>query len=267
MGGDNIKIIAGTALGYFLLKRNKRSNDTNSNKTVKGRNNEPITEEEVLEMQEKWGKAIIEISQSYLEFKKKEDLSINSIIEKVLNDESLESYRIEIAKKTLKINSTYENLPKDDQDKVYNSINENITNREFVRLARDAVAELYGYDDGWKVLFKPSDRINDKKIFRPTKSGALSYFVGGEYLKKKDRIVQDEGFVINRDNGWSKVEFKNHQIDFHCDGKIAIAMGSYVFTDTSKSNQKNLYHYTFGYKRNKNGKVRIFLHHDSIPEF
>ena len=35
-------------------------------------------------------------------------------------------------------------------------------------------------------------------------------------------------------------------------------MGEYVFTDATSGDKVNLY-YTFGYKRNDDGKVRIYL--------
>ena len=41
-------------------------------------------------------------------------------------------------------------------------------------------------------------------------------------------------------------------------------MGDYTFTDATSGDKVNVY-YTFGYKRNDDGKVRIFLHHSSVP--
>jgi len=41
-------------------------------------------------------------------------------------------------------------------------------------------------------------------------------------------------------------------------------MGDYVFTDAT-SGDKVRVEYTFGYKRNDDGKVRIYLHHSSVP--
>merc|ERR1712061_748339 len=62
--------------------------------------------------------------------------------------------------------------------------------------------------------------------------------------------------------GWSDVVFKNHQIKVT--GDAAIAMGNYFFTDAD-SGKKVKVEYTFGYGRNEDGKVRIFLHHSSVP--
>merc|ERR1712118_469061 len=73
---------------------------------------------------------------------------------------------------------------------------------------------------------------------------------------------EDAGFAINGGKGWKKVVFSNHQIDLN--GPVAIAMGSYDFT-TADTNEIVTVEYTFGYKRNEDGKARIFLHHSSVP--
>merc|ERR1739845_179047 len=41
-------------------------------------------------------------------------------------------------------------------------------------------------------------------------------------------------------------------------------MGNYYFT-CATSGSKTKVEYTFGYKKNKDGKLRIFLHHSSVP--
>ena len=46
--------------------------------------------------------------------------------------------------------------------------------------------------------------------------------------------------------------------------QLAIAMGNYVFT-CATTNKEVKVEYTFGYKRNEDGKARIFLHHSSVP--
>jgi hypothetical protein len=58
------------------------------------------------------------------------------------------------------------------------------------------------------------------------------------------------------------VIFNNHQID--CHGEVAHAMGTYEFTCATTGEISEV-EYTFGYKRNDDGKVRICLHHSSIP--
>jgi len=41
-------------------------------------------------------------------------------------------------------------------------------------------------------------------------------------------------------------------------------MGAYTFTDATSGDEVKV-EYTFGYKRCDDGKVRIFLHHSSVP--
>ena len=56
--------------------------------------------------------------------------------------------------------------------------------------------------------------------------------------------------------------FDNHKI--HVSGNVAIAMGNYFFTSAADGSKTKV-EYTFGYKKNADGKVRIFLHHSSVP--
>ena len=74
--------------------------------------------------------------------------------------------------------------------------------------------------------------------------------------------LEDAGFAINGGKGWSNVVFDNHQIDVT--GNVAIAMGNYFFTSAADGSKTKV-EYTFGYKKNADGKVRIFLHHSSVP--
>ena len=41
-------------------------------------------------------------------------------------------------------------------------------------------------------------------------------------------------------------------------------MGNYYFTSAADGSKTKV-EYTFGYKKNEDGKVRIFLHHSSVP--
>ena len=88
----------------------------------------------------------------------------------------------------------------------------------------------------------------------------MSYFVGCKAVQ--DSIAEDAGFAINGGKGWSDVIFDNHQIVLS--GNVAIAMGNYYFTSAADSSKTKV-EYTFGYKKNADGKVRIFLHHSSVP--
>jgi len=128
---------------------------------------------------------------------------------------------------------------------------------DYVGAAAQAAGELYGYGDS-NVLFKPTKAA--KVPFRPTAEDAMSYFVGGSAVP--GGYDEDAGFAINGGKGWSNVRFDNHQVELR--GSSAIAMGTYYFTSAADDSVTKV-EYTFGYKKNKDGKVRIFLHHSSVP--
>eukprot|EP00438_Fugacium_kawagutii_P001274 Skav218591 [mRNA] locus=scaffold3628:5646:10753:+ [translate_table: standard] len=73
---------------------------------------------------------------------------------------------------------------------------------DFVQVAKDGIALLYGYDIG-NVLFKPTQAV--EQPFRVTPQGALSYFVGNEAAGPVDGIPEDKGFAIAGGDTWSKV--------------------------------------------------------------
>ena len=89
---------------------------------------------------------------------------------------------------------------------------------------------------------------------------SMSYFVGNDAVI--GGFKEDQGFAINAKKGFSRVIFNNHQID--CHGDVAHAMGTYEFTCATTGEISDV-EYTFGYKRNDDGKVRICLHHSSVP--
>lgn len=128
---------------------------------------------------------------------------------------------------------------------------------DYIYIAHRAISELYAYDHA-NVLFKPTKAFDNP--FRFTYEGALSYFVGGNVVEGGHE--EDSGFAINGGMGWSDVKFVNHQIDIT--DNVAIAMGAYMFTCATSKRTVNV-EYTFGYKRNKDGNIRIFLHHSSLP--
>jgi hypothetical protein len=128
---------------------------------------------------------------------------------------------------------------------------------DYVGEAAKAAGELYAYGN-YDVLFKPTKAAEYQ--FRPTPESAMSYFVGGKAVD--NGYAEDGGFAINGGKGWSKVVYDNHQIVLK--GDIGIAMGNYFFTDAT-SGEESKVEYTFGYERCDDGKVRIFLHHSSVP--
>ncbi|MGB6299378.1 MAG: hypothetical protein WBF90_24800 [Rivularia sp. (in: cyanobacteria)] len=115
--------------------------------------------------------------------------------------------------------------------------------------AAETVDTLYGYDEG-KVLFKPT--LASEGQFRLTEEDAVSYFVKG-------KIAEDKGFALRP---WSKVRFENAGVSVGCGD--AVAMGNYYFTDANTGKETKV-EYTFGYRRNDDGKLLIDLHHSSLP--
>merc|ERR1712228_428261 len=125
---------------------------------------------------------------------------------------------------------------------------------DFVAAAGEAAGKLYGYGHG-SVLFKPTKATENP--FRATGEEAMSYFVGAEAMKNDKFKGKDAGFAINGGKGWKSVVFRNHQVDLN--GPTAQAMGDYIFTDATSGDEVRV-EYTFGYKRNDDGNVRIYLH-------
>jgi len=120
-------------------------------------------------------------------------------------------------------------------------------------LAEKIIDAAYGYNYG-PVLFKPTlTSGNQTQTFRPTREGALSYFVGGN-----PAFPNDTGFALK---GWTKVDFDNNAIYLDCD--IAMAMGNVHITN--KDGSVTTVDKSFGYRRGEDGNLRIILHHSSLP--
>ena len=120
---------------------------------------------------------------------------------------------------------------------------------DFKGLAEETVDNLYAYDEG-NVLFKPT--LASEQQFRLTEEDALSYFVGGD-------IPEDTGFALRP---WSNVRFENAAFSLNC--KTALAMGNYFFTD-AKTGEETKVEFSFGYIKNKDGKLLIILQDSSLP--
>ena len=114
----------------------------------------------------------------------------------------------------------------------------------------DFLNELYAFDKGI-VLFKPTKAKDEQ--FRFTKEKALSYFIAG----KKKICEEDSGFAIHP---WKNIIFNNSS--YIIEDSSAFVMGNYYFTDLNDIALK--VEYTFGYKL-INDKMKIFLHHSSLP--
>ena len=160
----------------------------------------------------------------------------------------------------IRTNITLNDIKKAQKDwgnAIQNITNDYFDKKNYVKTAKEAINQLYGYDKTI-VLFKPTKAVEHP--FRPTKNGALSYFVGHKAIK--GGFTEDKGFAINGGKGWKSVTFKNNKVRLN--GNEATAMGTYIFTCATTGNKVKVY-YTFGYKIDKDGKIRIYLHHSSIP--
>ena len=121
---------------------------------------------------------------------------------------------------------------------------------DYIKAAENHLDILYAFEAG-TVLFKPTKAADTQ--FRLTREAALSYFVGGN-----DNYNEDHGFAIHP---WTKVRFENIATYIH--GDYAVAMGNYFFTQLDGTEVK--VEYTFGYKKGPDNKLKINLHHSSIP--
>ena len=123
---------------------------------------------------------------------------------------------------------------------------------ERARATASAVLDgAYGYNMG-PVLFKPT-LTQAPQTFRTTREGALAYFVGGDKA-----YPSDTGFALK---GWRKVEVKNEGVHIH--GDVAMTMGNVTLTD--KDGKRTTVDKTWAYKKDDAGKLRIVLHHSSLP--
>ena len=109
----------------------------------------------------------------------------------------------------------------------------------------------YGYNLG-PVLFKPTLTYGEQ-TFRTTREGALAYFVGGDKA-----FPNDSGFALK---GWTKYEYKNAAV--YVNGDMALTMGNVMLTD--KSGKVTTVDKTWGFRKDDQGKLRIVLHHSSLP--
>ena len=119
------------------------------------------------------------------------------------------------------------------------------------RVAERVIDTAYGYKMG-PVLFKPT-LAAAPTTFRTTREGALSYFVGGN-----PNYPGDSGFALKH---WRSYKIDNAAILIT--GSTAISMGNVTLTD--RKGNVTVVDKTFGYVRDGEGKLRIVLHHSSLP--
>ena len=118
-------------------------------------------------------------------------------------------------------------------------------------VAEGVLDAAYGYNLG-PVLFKPT-LASGEKTFRPTRKGALSYFVGHD-----DDLPLDGGFGIK---GWREVTSQSSAS--FIEGDVAMWMGWVTMTD--KDGGVTKVDKSWGYKKDGDGVLRIVLHHSSLP--
>lgn len=123
--------------------------------------------------------------------------------------------------------------------------------KKAMRTAESVLDKAYGYNIG-PVLFKPT-LTTGNQVFRTTREGALSYFVGGNKA-----FPNDKGFALG---GWQKYEYKNAAVFIN--GDIALTMGNVILTDSNGKVTK--VDKTWGFKKDEKGQLRIVLHHSSLP--
>ena len=118
-------------------------------------------------------------------------------------------------------------------------------------LAEKVIDSAYGYQMG-VVLFKPTLTVAPQ-TFRTTRAGALSYFVGGD-----PAFPKDTGFALK---GWTKCESNNAGI--FIEGDSASSMGNVMVTN--KDGKVTTVDKTWTYVKDDAGKLRIVVHHSSLP--
>ena len=118
-------------------------------------------------------------------------------------------------------------------------------------IAEQTLDRLYGFELG-PVLFKPT-LSGGPQTFRLTKIGALSYFVGND-----PEYPNDSGFGIKF---WRSIKPETSATFIQND--VAMWMGWVSFID--KNNSVVKVDKTFGYAKDKNGILKIVLHHSSLP--
>jgi hypothetical protein len=117
--------------------------------------------------------------------------------------------------------------------------------------ANTALDTAYGYNLG-PVLFKPT-LTTAPHTFRKTRDGALAYFIGDN-----SAFPNDKGFALK---GWKSVEVKNQTILIN--GDIAKTMGRVALT--GKDGKVTEVDKTRAFKKDDAGKLRIIVHHSSLP--
>lgn len=132
----------------------------------------------------------------------------------------------------------------------------NTNGGDYRAFAEQVLTDAYDYDNG-KVFFKPTLAYGPR-TFRVTKESAMAYFVGDN-----PAFPEDKGFALKP---WVKARYDNlgegnEGIQIH--GNIAITMGNVYVTD--KEGNETMVDKTWVFKKGDDGKLRIIMHHSSLP--
>ena len=152
-----------------------------------------------------------------------------------ITEKELAEARIKWGKGLIEISSSY------DQDGI-NKVNS---------LASGILDNLYGFEFG-PILFKPT-LSGGIQTFRTDKEGTLSYFIG-----QNSKYPSDTGFALK---SWR--ESNSETSSFFVENDIAMWMGWVSLTNKDGDIVK--VDKSWGYKRNKDGILKIVLHHSSLP--
>jgi len=118
-------------------------------------------------------------------------------------------------------------------------------------LASEIIDNLYGFEFG-PILFKPT-LSGGSQTFRTDKEGTLSYFIG-----QNSKYSSDTGFALK---SWRESDSETSSI--FVENNIAMWMG--WISLTNKDGDVVKVDKSWGYKKNKNGILKIILHHSSLP--
>lgn len=152
-----------------------------------------------------------------------------------INEDTLDQARHDWGLGILKISETYENSGIDKARVVANEFLDN----------------LYGFEFG-PILFKPT-LSGGSKTFRPSKEGALSYFIG-----ENPNFPNDTGFGIKY---WRKVDSDTSAI--FIEENVAMWIGWVTLVNNNGDEVK--VDKSWGYRKDDNGRLKIVLHHSSLP--
>ena len=118
-------------------------------------------------------------------------------------------------------------------------------------VANEFLDNLYGFEFG-PILFKPT-LSGGCKTFRPSKDGALSYFIG-----ENPNYPNDTGFGIKY---WRKVDSDTSAI--FIEENVAMWIGWVTLVNNNGDEVK--VDKSWGYRKDDNGRLKIVLHHSSLP--